>query len=236
MKLSNILVVLYSSILAESGFSQTEGTQFRDLSDLKKFIHERQSDNYVDTPKIADSLLALVVKEPFAPGDGVMKNIEMMQDSASWILESLGKSDFALDSEESKRIIASIKAVFDKIDSLIDDQFIYAAGSANISPPAGVPNAAAGMSPDQIEDPKLREEYRRKIEEERVNGSKYRQQTALKSARIMIGAYVLSSGGSFAKRHDLPMSDFIRKVTSDGGSRAALMEMTGALPTPTKTD
>lgn len=74
----------------------------------------------------------------------------------------------------------------EKITSKIDDKWVFLLGSANVAPPAGVPCASAGMNPDTIADPKLRQQYLDRIKAEKTKNLINAQQSELRRSRDAI--------------------------------------------------
>ncbi len=211
-------------------YAQEINTPTDGLAKVHREISVAESRKVAKLPEVATSLRASIVEEKFEPSPEVANKIGMTQEVAGWLLESLGKSEILVDTPESNQVIETVKMVFDRIDKATDDNYVYSGGTANVSPPPGVPNAAAGMNPSHIEDPKLRREYLDKIEAEQAKNLKHRQQLALQTARAKLGAYVLSCGGPWAKKNGMSTEQLIRNLTGEGKSREALIKLAGGNP------
>lgn len=93
---------------------------------------------------------------------------------------------------------------------------------ANIAPPLGIPNAAAGMNPDAISDPQLRKQYLEKIASENAKQIENRQQSELRRARaslLLLAAGLVSADG----KTGWSRADLMIHFAKDEESKAILM-------------
>jgi|APCry1669189241_1035207.scaffolds.fasta_scaffold31450_2 hypothetical protein len=98
--------------------------------------------------------------------------------------------------ELSQKGIVAIGLLLQEINRCIDTSWSFPMPSANVSPPLGVPNAAAGMDPAAIKDHLLRKEYENAIKENNAINLKNKQQRRL---RIEQEALIRSISGLIGK-------------------------------------
>ena len=79
--------------------------------------------------------------------------------------------------------LISIDRFLTKLNGAIDSNWKSLPVSANVIPPSGTPNAAAGMNPDAIADPLLKKKYLELIKKNQDNNLKNGQQRALRDSR-----------------------------------------------------
>ena len=159
-----------------------------------------------------------------APSPSIRVEVIAVRDAASRLINLLGEGKFQKDSAEAKAVANAVKSTLDKLDSLIDENFKYYPALANISPPPGTPNAAAGMNPDAIRDPKLRQQYLDSFEDQRKKQEKNKQQRESVSAREQILKRVAALD-SWRVAAGLSKEEFIETFTNKGKSRELLREM-----------
>jgi hypothetical protein len=159
----------------------------------------------------------------FAPSPSIYAEIAAVRDASSRLLANLGETKFQKNSAEANAVANAVKCTLDKLDSLIDENFKQYPGIANISPPPGTPNAAAGMSPDAILDPKLRQQYLDAFEDQRKKQEKNTQQRELKSTRDQILRYVAALD-LWREAAGLSRAELVDKFSNEGKSRELLRE------------
>ena len=158
-----------------------------------------------------------------APSPSIRVEVLSVRDASSRLLAYLGEGKFQKDAAETKAVANAVKSTLDKFDSLIVKDFQYYPALANISPPPGTPNAAAGMSPDAIRDPKLRQQYLDAFEDQRKKQEKNKQQRESVSAREQILKRVAALD-SWRVAAGLSKEEFIETFTNKGKSRELLRE------------
>lgn len=161
---------------------------------------------------------------PLAPSPSIFAEVVAVRDASSRLLANLGEGKFQKDSAGAKAVSTAIKATLDKLDSLIDENFKQTPGVANISPPPGVPNAAAGMNPGAIQDPKSRQQYLDAFESERKKQQKNTQQLELNRARKQILMHVAALD-SWRAAAGLTKEGLIDTFSNEGKSRELLRKM-----------
>lgn len=118
------------------------------------------------------------------------------------ILRSEGTRQLNLKASSSPAIVA-IELFWEKLNKAIDPNWKMLFVTANVRPAPGTPNAAAGMNPDAISDPLLREKYLELIKINRDNNLKNGQQRALRDSRDkflrVIAELVSKSGEGWSK-------------------------------------
>ena len=153
-----------------------------------------------------------------SPARDVRFAISAVKDVATKLLTDLREGKFAKDSPEANAVPSAIRATLDKLDSVIEEDYKPQIGTANIAPPPGTPNAAAGMSPDAISDPELKRQYLESFANEEKKQWKNHQQSEARTARKVILMHV-SSLDAFGK------GELIERFTNEGKSRELLREM-----------
>lgn len=153
-----------------------------------------------------------------SPARDVRFTISAVKDVATKLLTDLREEKFAKGSPEANAIPSAIRATLDKLDSVIEEDYKPQMGTANIAPPPGTPNAAAGMSPDAISDPELKRQYLESFANEEKKQWKNHQQSEARTARKVILMHV-SSLDAFGK------GELIERFTNKGKSRELLRKM-----------
>lgn len=174
-----------------------------------------------DIAKVSDSFQEALNSTDLSPSPDLQKEVSAVKEIVVRLIGNLGKNEANGASPETLQVSASVKATLTKFDSIIDENYQFQKGTANVSPPPGVPNATSGMNPYAIEDPKLREQYLKLIAQERAKQYKNVQQAELKLARkaIILNLALLDS---WRKAAGLAQNEFIERFTSEGESRKAL--------------
>lgn len=153
-----------------------------------------------------------------SPARDIRFTISAVKDSALKLLTDLREGKFAKDSPEAKAVPETLRFTLDKLDSVIEEDYKQQMGTANIAPPPGTPNAAAGMSPDAISDPELKRQYLESFANEAKKQWKNHQQQEARTARKAILMHV-SSMDAFGK------DELIERFTNEGKSRELLRKM-----------
>jgi hypothetical protein len=163
-------------------------------------------------------------EEPLSPSPNIRAEIKAVQDASTRLLANLGEGKFTKYSGEAKAVATAVKSTLDKLDSLIEENYQEQPGVASVSPPASTLNAAAGMNPHAITDPKLRQQYQEAIEKEKTKQEKNAQQRELRTARklVLMNVAALDSWRSAA---GLSKEGLIETFSNEGKSRALLREM-----------
>lgn len=117
-------------------------------------------------------------------------------------------------------ILVTVESVLVKINKSIDPDWELLSVSSNVMPPAGTPNATAGMVPEAIADLELRKQYLDSIDQNRQNNLKNGQQRALRDAKnkllSAIANLVLTGGVDWEK------GEVISQFCKDGESKIIL--------------
>ncbi len=158
----------------------------------------------------------------FTASEGSHPQILMSALVAKELLSSIkpGKPDSG--TPESEALVA-VEAFLVKVAAHIDDKWVFQQSPINVAPPAGTPNAAFGMNPNAIEDPKLRQQYIATIAAEHAKSLKNRQQALLRRARSDILS--IASGMAATSHHPgWSHADLLAHFAKDNASRAILSE------------
>lgn len=129
-----------------------------------------------DTPAKADAALlrgqihVMIRNHKFAANEKAAENIRTATEAARILVSGLKQIDAKSDQpviDETNQVLANL---IDEIALNIDENWKFPLVNANVSPPAGVGPAMAGMNPDAIKDPALRQQYLDLIaENQRIN-------------------------------------------------------------------
>jgi hypothetical protein len=166
----------------------------------------------------------------FSPSPSIRAELKAVQNASTKLLANLGEGKFQKDSDEAKAVATAVKSTLDKLDSLIEENYQEQPGVANVSPPPGVPNAAAGMNPHAITDPKLRQQYQDAIEKESTKQKKNAQQRELRITRrlVLMNIAALDSWRSSA---GLSKEELVVMFSNEDKSRKLLSEMVAPVAT-----
>lgn len=134
-------------------------------------------------PKISfePNFEALPDNNAFTP-DG-SASIEAATDIVIAILRSEIVKNVKLVTQEDIALTA-IDLYVGKLEKSIDPNWKWIPVYANVGPPPGTPNAASGMNPEAIADPKLKKQYLDLIKKNQNNGLINSQQSELRTARM----------------------------------------------------
>lgn len=217
MKLPSLATFLVLSFWAPLSLA-VEATADAQLKDLQTEIQAQSAEGQLDLPLMAEKLQTLVAGIDLSPSEGLYARTESLKKISSALLEGLHRKGASASEAEQNTVANAIKALLTKLDGLIDENYQFQEGSANVAPPPGTPNAAAGMDPNAIENPQLRQQYLDAIEQEKQKNLKNRQQRDLNGtlASIIITLAGLPDSG-------IPQNTVVEKFTTQGQSRNALM-------------
>jgi hypothetical protein len=115
----------------------------------------------------------------------------------------------------------AIDAYLGKLVAAIEPNWKPLPVSANVMPPAGVTNAASGMNPDAITDPKLKQQYLDRIAANQSNNQKNSQQTELRRSRDRI-LWITSSLTVKDGDQGLQKADVLTRFGKDQDCKAIL--------------
>lgn len=108
-----------------------------------------------------------------------------------------------LEKNISNPSLTALESYLVKLNEAIDPNWKSLRVSANVMPPSGTPNAAAGMNPEAIADPDLKQQYLDLIKKNRDNNLKNGQQRTLRESRNIllrsIASLILTSGEGLDK-------------------------------------
>ena len=158
------------------------------------------------------------------PSPSIRAEVKALQSASIKLLTNLGDGKFSKNSGEAKAVAIAVKSTLDKLDYLIVENYQEQIGVANIIPPPGTSNAAAGMPPHAITDPKLRQQYEDAIENERAKQEKNAQQRELRTTRKLILMNVVALE-SWRSATGLSKEGLIETFTSEGKSRELLRDI-----------
>ncbi len=109
-------------------------------------------------------------------------------------------------SDTNEPTLLAIDSLLEKVNAAIVKDWKDLPVLLNVSPPSGTPRGAAGMNPNAIADPKIKQEYLDRIAENQNNNLKNRQQKELRDVRrkILLIAYGLSVSNDSNERWGRP--------------------------------
>lgn len=163
-----------------------------------------------------------LIELDFTASDAAHHHVLMSAGVAKGLLRSIktGKPDSGTPESEA---LAAVEAFLTKVALHIDEKWVFQQSPINVAPPPGTPNTAAGMDPNTIEDPKLRQQYIATIAAVQAMNLKNRQQTLLRRTRSDI---LLIASGMAATSHQPGWNhaDLLAHFAKDDASRAILSE------------
>lgn len=170
----------------------------------------------------ASKFKALLTKSDFTPTSDTASKIRDATSFAQAILraESVPTMDIR---SAHQPVLSAIDTYCSKLTDSIDPKWKHLPVSANVMPPAGVVNAASGMNPDAITDPKLKQEYLDLIAANQHNNLRNSQQKELRRARERI-LWVISSLVVSSQAAGWERSATLERFGKDSDSRAILEE------------
>ncbi len=168
----------------------------------------------------ASKFKSLLAKTDFSPTPDTATNIRDATSFAQAILrtESLLTTDIR---SANQPVLSAIDTYCSKLTDSIDPKWKHLPVSANVMPPAGVVNAAAGMNPDTITDPKLKQKYLDLIAANQNNNLKNSQQTELRRSRERI-LWLISSLVASGQSAGWERSAALERFGKDSEARAIL--------------
>ncbi len=177
-----------------------------------------------DLSRVSVDFESAMKQADLSPSPNIRAETKAVQDASMKLLVGLGEGKFTKDAGETKAVSAAIRTTLNKLDSLIEENYQEQLGVANVSPPPGTPNAAAGMHPHAISDPKLRQQYLDAIENEKAKQEKNAQQREMKTARKLI-LMQIAALDPWRSTAGLSKDDLIGQFTGDGKSRELLRKL-----------
>lgn len=111
-----------------------------------------------------------------------------------------------INKNKENAVLLTFESVLAKINKSIDLDWKFLTVSSNVMPPAGTPNATAGMAPEAIADLDLRKRYLDLIDKNRQDNLKNGQQTALRDSKndlLRAIADLVVTGGDNWKKSDV---------------------------------
>jgi hypothetical protein len=171
--------------------------------------------------EVSSSFQTRVKNETFEPSPDLVHKIQASKEILTHLTNELLAGKWSANSAEAESVMDSIYLFFVKIDASIEEGYVWQAVSANVKPPSGTPNAAPGMNPHAIQDPKLREQYIEAIGNEQKKNLKNSQQADLVSARESITA-LASYINKWAVQKGASRTQIVNKLTPEGKSRSLL--------------
>ncbi|BCU77914.1 hypothetical protein [Luteolibacter sp. LG18] len=179
-----------------------------------------------DLARAAAEFEAAVKQADFSPSPTLDKRTRASEQDALRLLMALREGKVAADSAEAKAVAAAIRTALAKLDAAVVENYQWQPVMANVAPPAGTPNAAAGMSPMAIDDPGLRRKYLEAIAENQAKSERNQQQSSMTGIR---GSLVLHVSGlePWASAAGLSKEELATRFTAEGKSRELLRERLG---------
>lgn len=153
--------------------------------------------------KLSNFLVALLQKNSFDLSEQDPTSIDMIANAGVLIINCPLFSDPDSPKQREQGIMA-IKMLLEEVNNSIDASWDFPLPRANISPPFGVPSAAAGMNPAEIKDSLLRKEYEDAIANNNAINLKNKQQRRLRvQQETIIRSLSSLSGKSGWKKNEL---------------------------------
>ncbi len=196
IQFSSLILILLSFFVCDQGRCQTEQT-FNQLKQLSSRIGQAQASiphsTMDDMAKEFTSILPAINFDP-----NYQKNPTVEENTPNGVIEIKEATKIALALITSNQLktgieknigsssVAAIDTFLVKLKGAIDPNWKSMPVSANVMPPSGTPNAAAGMNPEAIKDPNLKKQYLDLIKNNRDNNLKNGQQRALRESRDRI--------------------------------------------------
>ena len=157
--------------------------------------HEsRLPDKIVD--ETSRKLTTILPQINFEPDYGPQRDVDVAIPNGATAINEINRVALAILRSENARSLnakdnlsPSLKAIDEvvaKLDAAIDPNWKHLPVSVSVMPPTITPNASAGMNPDAISDPQLRNQYLDLINANRYNNLKNAQQRALREAKAEI--------------------------------------------------
>lgn len=184
----------------------------------------KDKESPIDTQKVADDFKKIVDQTNFSPSADIPKKTRLIKEVADRLIREIWKNQLPPQSGQTIVIASSIKSLLDKIDASIEENYQFQLGTANVSPPPGIPNASAGMDPDAIDDVRLKRIYLDSIANEGRKQLKNAQQIELNSLKNTL-LFCISSLDGWRSESGLSKKQLIEQFTNKGKSREALQQI-----------
>ncbi len=185
---------------------------------LDTFTASERNKTTPDMADISTRFMRAIESQDFSASEATRKDLNGSIKIAKKLLESLKDGKPKADTTEAKAL-AALDAFLTKVLQNIDEAWEFKRVPINTFPPPGTPNAAAGMNPDAIADPKLRQQYKQAIADASAINQKNRQQDLLRDAReeitIMATGLLAASNKKGWSRNEL-MEHFAKDEASKG--------------------
>lgn len=198
-----------------------EGLPKPALVELQEALKAKENTRIPSVPEVAIQFQQEVKKETFNPAPDLVYKISASKDVLSHLTTELLRSEWPVDGPEAGAVMASVRLFLEKIEPLILEGYERLPVTSNVMPPPGIPNAAAGMNPEAIQDPKLKAEYLELIRENRANGLKNDQQFDLESARGTSVTLIFAIA-KWAERRGAAGELILDKLAPEGKARTLL--------------
>jgi hypothetical protein len=193
------------------------------LAELKEAIKAKDKSKILTILEVSNYFHKAVSGETFEPASDVAFKISAGEDVLVNLANEILADKWPVNSPEVESVMASFHLLFAKIDALLEEGYQRQPVTSNVSPPLGTPNAAAGMNPDAIKDPVLKQQYLELIKKNQTNGFKNIQQLELNSARwkAVILAFNLIN---WAEQKGASKEQILDKLAPEGKSKSLLKE------------
>ena len=194
------------------------------LAEIRETSKKQQLEGTLDIASTSAEFHAAIGTADLSPSDDFTTKSAALQGICTTLLESLVQRNATATPAEVERVAEATKALLGKIDAAIDESYQFQLETANVSPPAGVPNSASGMDPNAISDPNLRKRYLETIAKEKGKRNKNTQQRELRRTRQILLLH-LASLASASPTDELTNEKVIEKFNGDGASRKSLTKI-----------
>lgn len=131
---------------------------------------------------------------------------------------------------KSKTKIIKLKALIEALDAIqknrIDGFDFTAMPMRNVAPPVGS-GIDSGASPDEIKDPKLRQEYTKSLELNKIKIQMYQQQIDLTNASDSCLAYIKTYLDSYFPKNAFTIEEIIKQLEIGKKTKEILLRERG---------
>lgn len=178
---ATLYITLIGLILATVSMSQADEESDVSLSDISNSAERTNGKiDASDLDATASRFSTLVAQADFSSSADSPVVIRQSTQIAEALLRSMDIRN------NRSPVFSAIDAYLGKLVEAIDPNWKPLPVSANVMPPSGVNNAAAGMNPDAITDPELRRQYLDRIATNQGNNQRNIIQKELRRSRDRI--------------------------------------------------
>jgi len=224
------LVIGTTALYFTSGLVTAQDVSKSALVELNEAVKANDKSLIPPILEVSNRFQKIVSGETFDPASDVANKISAGEDVLIHLANEVLADKWPVNSPEVGSVIASFHLLFAKIDTLLEEGYQRQLVTSNVSPPAGTPNAAAGMNPDAIKDPVLKQQYLELIKKNQTNGFKNNQQLALNSARWK-GVILAFNLVNWAERKGALKAGILENIAPEGKCKSLIKDK---LTPPTK--